>query len=290
MNVKLFNGFYFMYILLAAAAFVGLFFLLRKRTEKTQRIVIGGLFLFNLALHFLKLTFPPYSIDPNKAMSQIWFVNICAVSVLTFPFFFLGKNKFLKDFMFYLGVISGVLALLYPTEAIDKPFYALDTIRFYLTHAIIIIGPLLMIVLKLHTVSYKRIWAMPLVMLAYLLFIMVQNIIQSELGIINLRSQDFFKPNYPNPSLVWGPTDGVAVVFSIFTPKFMQTVPWGPHKGETKFWPFFWLVPGAVIYFLVIPSIIVLIINSSRNELFADVKNLFAKIVNHKNKKIEEKP
>ena len=98
--------------------------------------------------------------------------------------------------MFYLGVISGFLALLYPTEAINKSPFALDTWRFYITHSIIIIAPLLMVSLKIHTVSYKRIWSMPLIVAAYLLFIMVQNVLQSELGIINFRNDDFFKPNF----------------------------------------------------------------------------------------------
>lgn len=282
MTVQLFNWFYFMYIVLGAGIIVGLYFLLRKKSEKTKTLVIGGILIFNLVLHFLKLTFPPYSTDPDKAMSQIWFINICGISVLAFPFFFFSKNKTLKDFMFYLGVISGFLALVYPTEAIDKAPFALDTIRFYITHLIIFMAPLLMMMLKLHAVSYRRIWAMPLLVCAYLLFILVQNVLQSELGIISLRNGDFFNPNYHNPSLIWGPTDGVAVVFKIFTPSFMKTVPYGPYAGEAKYWPFFWLVPGAFVYFWTLPLISILIIKHSRVELFEDIKKTHQKIKNRR--------
>lgn len=282
MTVQLFNWFYFMYIIFAIGSFVGLYFLLRKKSEKIKTIVVGAILVFNLVLHFLKLTFPPYSTNPDLAMSQIWFINICGVSILVFPIIFFSKNKTLKDFMLYLGVISGFLALVYPTEAINKDPFALDTIRFYLAHSIIIIAPLLMVSLKLHTISYRRIWAMPLIICAYLLFIMVQNVLQSELGIINLRNGDFFNPNYHNPSLVWGPTDGVAIVFKIFTPGFMKVVPYGPYQGELKFWPFFWLVPGAFVYFWAIPFVFVLIIKNSRIELFEDIKKIIHKIKNRR--------
>lgn len=282
MTVQLFNWFYFMYIIFAIGSFVGLYFLLRKKSEKIKTIVVGAILVFNLVLHFLKLTFPPYSTNPDLAMSQIWFINICGVSILVFPIIFFSKNKTLKDFMLYLGVISGFLALVYPTEAINKDPFALDTIRFYLAHSIIIIAPLLMVSLKLHTISYRRIWAMPLIICAYLLFMMVQNVLQSELGIINLRNGDFFNPNYHNPSLVWGPTDGVAIVFKIFTPGFMKVVPYGPYQGELKFWPFFWLVPGAFVYFWAIPFVFVLIIKNSRIELFEDIKKIIHKIKNRR--------
>lgn len=274
MVVKLFNVYYFMFIILAIGSYIGLFFLLRNKNEKVKSLVVGGLLVFNIVLHFLKLTFPPYSTDPNVAMSQIWFINICGVSVLVFPFFFFSKNKTLRDFMFYLGLISGFLALLYPTEAINESPFALDTWRFYITHTILIIAPLLMITLKLHTVSYKRIWTMPFIVAAYLLFIMVQNVLQSELGIINFRNDDFFNPNYHNPTFVWGPTDPLAKFFSIFTPKFMRRVPFGPHLGQEKYWPFFWIMPGVFVYFWLLPLISNLIIKHSRVELLNDIKSI----------------
>lgn len=283
MTIELFNIWWFVYIFIAIGIFTGLFFLLRKKSEKVKKYVIGGLLIFNLALHFIKLSFHPYTTFPDIAASQIWFVNICAVSILVFPFIFFGKNKYLKDFMFYLGVLSGFLAIIMPFDTMGNKFYALDTIRFYLAHMLIIIAPLLMVTLKLHTVSYKRIWAMPLWIAVYLLFIMVQNVLQSEMGIIYFRSNDFFNPNFHNPSFVWGPNDEdgqlseLSKLFSVFTPNFMKIVPFGPYKGEPKFWPFFWLLPGAFIYFWGFPLVFNLVIPESRRELFNDVKTLVTK-------------
>lgn len=278
MILKIFNAYYFMFIVLAIGSYVGLYFLLRNKSERVKILVLGGILIFNLVLHFLKLTFPPYSTDPNKAMSQIWFINICGVSVLAFPFFFFSKNKTFRDFMFYLGTISGFLALLYPTEALNKSPFALDTLRFYITHSIIIIAPLLMVTLKLHTVSYKRIWSMPLIVAAYLLFIMVQNVLQSELGIINFRNDDFLHPNFHNPAFVWGPTDDLAKLFSVFTPEFMKKVPYGPYVEQPKYWPLFWMMPGVFVYFWFLPLGFNLVIKHSRVELFNDIGKLVKKL------------
>ena len=257
--VKLFNFWYLFFIVLLAGAIVGLYFLLRNRTDRTKKWVLGSILFFNLALHFLKLTFPPYSTNPELAMREVWFVNVCATSVLFFPFIFISKSKTAKDYMVFLGIISGFLAMLYPTEAIDKSVLTLDLWRFYICHGIIIAVPMLTVLLKLHRLDVKRIWKMPICMCAMLLFIICNQVLQSELGIIPLRNGDMLNINFRNPSLIWGPTDAVAVLFSWLTPGFMKKIPVGEFAGQEKYWPFFWMVPGIVVYFLLIPLIICLI-------------------------------
>ena len=86
--VKLFNFWYFFFILLVAGSIVGLYYLLRNKSEKTKKWVVGSLLFFNLALHFLKLLFPPYSTNPEVGLREVWFINVCATSVLFFPFIF----------------------------------------------------------------------------------------------------------------------------------------------------------------------------------------------------------
>ena len=257
--VKLFNFWYLFFIVLFAGAIVGLYFVLRKRSDRTKKLVLGSILFFNLALHFLKLTFPPYSTNPELAMSEVWFVNVCATSVLFFPFIFISKSKTAKDYMVFLGIISGFLAMLYPTEALNKSILTLDLWRFYICHGIIIAVPMLTVLLGLHKLDVKRIWKMPICMCAMLMFIICNQILQSELGIIPLRDGDMLNINFRNPSLIWGPTDDVAILFSWLTPAFMKRIPAGEYAGQEKYWPFFWMVPGIVFYFLLIPLIICLI-------------------------------
>ena len=105
--VELFNFWYIFFILLISGSIVGLYFLLKNKSEKTKKIVLGSLLFFNLGLHFLKLTFPPYSTNPEIAMREVWFVNVCATSVLFFPFIFISKSPSTRDglynFNYFLG-------------------------------------------------------------------------------------------------------------------------------------------------------------------------------------------
>ena len=280
--VQLFNIWYFLFIFIGAGTIIGLYFLLKNKSEKTKKIVLGSILFFNFALHFLKLLFPPYSTNIQHGLTNIFFVNICATSVLFFPFIFISKSDTAKDYMFYLGVISGFLALMYPTEAIGKQVLSFDLWRFYITHIIIIAVPLLMVLLKMHKLNFKRIWKIPVCVMAMLLFIICNQVLQSELGIITLRGDEIANIPYHNPSLIWGPTDDVAVLFSWLVPNFMKTVPFGPYAGTEKFWPFFWLLPGTVIYFTIIPFLLCLIfdfknIKTSFANLFNKIKNLFKK-------------
>jgi len=258
--VKLANFWYFFFIILAAAIIVGLYFIFRKRSMRAKKILIGSLLFFNLALHYLRFLFPPYAGNPAMIMENAWFINICAVSVLTFPFLFLSKSNTGKDWMFYIGVISGFLSLVYPTEALGKSVETFDLWRFYICHMIIIVAPLLMILLKVHKLNYHNVWKMPFCMMAVLLFIICNQVLQSELGIIDMRGDDILKPGcgYRNTSLIWGPTDDVSAIFTWLTPDFMKVVPTGEFAGQTKYWPFFYLVPGCFVYFLTIPFLLCL--------------------------------
>lgn len=280
--VKLFNFWYFFFIIFSAIIVVGLYFILKNKSEKTKKIVLLSILFFNLALHFLKLLFPPYSTNGDKAMHDVWFVNICATSVLLFPFLFLSKSKTAKDYMVFLGIISGFLALFYPTEAINKNVATFDLWRFYICHIIIFAVPLLTVLLKLHKLDIKRIWKMPICVSAMLLFIICNQVLQSELGIISLRNDDIFNVNFANPSLIWGPTDGVAVLFSWLTPDFMKTIPWGEYAGQPKYWPFFWLLPGVIFYFILIPLILCFILDFK--DTVASFRTIFRRVLKKKTK------
>ena len=269
------NIWYFIFILLGAGGIVGLYFLLRNKSQKTQKIVLACILFFNLALHFTKPLYAPYNTDPMHCIENLWFINLCGTSVLFFPFIYLSKSATAKDYMFYFGVISGTLSFFYPTEALGDYIFTWDLWRFYICHWIIVAVPLLMFLLKHHTLSYKRIWKMPICLCAVMLFIMVSQVLQSELGIVSLRGNDITETGYANPSLIWGPTDDVAVVFSWLTPEFMKYIPYGEFAGTPKYWPFFWIVPGAIFYGLITPFIFCLIFDFKN--IKTDFSNFFYK-------------
>ncbi len=156
-----------------------------------------------------------------------------------------SKNKHVKDYMFYIGVISGLLAVCYPIDPILKPDQSaevIDILRFYLHHNLLWYVPMLMVLLKIHTLDYRRIWSTPIIFLIVMLFIMLNQIFQSELGFIGLRGDDIHAITYINSSMIWGPDGNFSKLIDWACPDFFKTIPVGPHQGEAKYWPWFWLI------------------------------------------------
>lgn len=265
MKIEMFNGWYFLFLIISIGGFVGLYFLLKNKSEKFQKIFLFSFLIFGLALHFLKAFIPPYSTDVSRWYRDSWFINICGANILLFPFIFLSKSKKLKDYMFYVGVLSGLISIFYPMEPMVKANQAaewLDIVRFYIHHNMIWYAPLLMVLLKLHTLSYKRVIFAPICLLGVMLFIMLNQVLQSELGFVPLRGDDdkFFDITYKNSSLIWGPgNQSFAVVFTALCPKIFKTVPVGAHAGEEKYLPWFWLIVPVFVYLTPICFLISLI-------------------------------
>ena len=276
MYIAMFNGWYFFWLLVSAGAVVGLYFALRRASAVTQKAVLFGLLAAGFLMHFLKVYIPPYSVDEARMLRDSWFVNICGANIALFPFFFWSKNDKIKDYMFYIGVISGLIALFYPQEPIakvDQSAEQLDIIRFYYHHWMVLAVPLLMVLLGHHKLSYKRILTAPTGLLLLMLFIMLNQIFQSELGFIPLRDREnFFGIDYKNTSYIWGPgtNDAIGEFLAWFTPPVFKTVPVGEFAGQIKYWPWFWLITP--VYVLVTPLSFMLAMIFDHKSLYEDVK------------------
>lgn len=282
MIISMFNFWYFFWLILAACAIIGLYLLLKNCSTKVQKGVLFGLLAFGFVLHFLKVYIPPYSVDQARMYRDSWFVNICAANIALFPFMFFSKKASVKDYMFYIGVISGLIALFYPQEPIDKVDQSaeqLDIVRFYFHHWMLLAVPLLSVLLGHHRPSYKRVWVAPVGLLLLMLFIIVNQVFQAELGYIPLRtSTDFFTIGYKNTSYIWGPgtNDAIGEFFAIFTPEIFRTVPVGEFAGQVKYWPWFWMIVPTFV--LVTPLAFLVCMIFDHKSFTADIKKLKLKL------------
>ena len=280
MVIAMFNGWYFLWLLLAAGATAGLYFLLRRRKPLVQKGVLFGLLVFGLILHFLKVYIPPYSVDEARMLRDSWFVNICAGNIALFPFFFFSENKYVKDYMFYIGVISGLIALFYPQEPmakLDQLAEFWDIVRFYFHHWMLLTVPLLQVLLGHHQLSWKRVLSAPTGLLLLMLFIMLNQLFQSELGFIPLRGDDLLHINYKNTSYIWGPgeNDAIGSFLALFCPRFFKVIPAGAMAGQAKYWPWFWLICPA--YILVTPLAFGLCMIFDHKQFATDLRRLRAR-------------
>lgn len=276
MKIEFGNIYYFIPIIICIVFIAFVFYLLKNKDEKIKKVVLLCILLFNFALHFLKQLAPGYREIPFKEiLHKSTLENICAVSTVVFPFIFLfaKKNSRILDFMYFIGVLGGGLALIIPTEALDQPsIITFESIRFYICHIILISVPLLMVLLKLHKPRLSSVFIIPLFFLGYETIIFLNTLIFMKLGCYNFNSWSaFFDRDIANWSFVFGVSkgmDSVKTVFDYLTPKFLHTNYFNIPNIDEFYFPVLWLVLPIYVLFPPIYTIIIMpfIINKNKRK------------------------
>lgn len=256
-QVQLFNGYYFLYIFIAFGLTILSVKFLKNKTDRFRHWFIFGLIMINLAVHFLKVLLFPYSLV-DEVWTKVSFENICAVSVLLFPFLYFTKNKTLKDYMVMVGMASGIITFIAPLDAMSEFFngtiyigprsaFMLENIRFYLAHFLLFLVPFLMMHFKMHELSIRRAYRAPFMLLLVLLLIFINELMMTAIGWV--PKSDLFDPNKRNPSFIFGARSsftGLGLFIGLLVPSFMMLT--HPVYEFTFYIPVLWLVIPTMIY------------------------------------------
>lgn len=257
LNIEIgFNFFYLFTLILIFTSSVFLFFFASKLNPKKSHQLVLILLFTNFVLHFLKIFIPPYLNDFPANLKVITPDNICAFSAVFFPFMYLSKNKYLRDYMAYIGIASGIIVYIFPGPYVylDKNVADLasgvELIRFYLSHLLLTLGPIAMIGSRLHALHHRRAFALPLIFFAVLTYIGLNEVFLKLSGITNATWQEILSPNYRNGALVFGPMSNLDVVFGRFyflIPSFFKY--YYPGTQNLYYVPVLWLVIPVFIVF-----------------------------------------
>lgn len=274
MDVQLFNKGHLILLgttLAVMTVFLVVFFLIRKNRKLTYWL-IAGLFLAGLVVHFLRLAVPPPGRDFPYAYTYITPMGVCAFNAMAFPFIFLfTKSKTLRDYMFYIGIATGILALLTPMTAYNKPALSFDAIRFFVIHGLLCLAPLLMVLCGHHKLNWRRVWQPVFVLTGVMCIILVNEIVLFSIGIVGepYTLEGIIKNQHQsrNGAMIFGPPEDAGVYGkmltalcpSIFKIALFDVPSLGISAGDTIYWPIVWLLIPGFIYVTILCFVICLL-------------------------------
>ena len=146
MVLQVFSASHILILLITAGIIFAIYYPLRHAAEATKRNVIILLMALNILQHFFKHYIYPH-IPANGLQLDNTACNICAFLILASPFMHLCKSRSARQYIAYVGTISGAVAILVPFWFFGRDIFAADVIwefiRFYSCHALLFTTSLL---------------------------------------------------------------------------------------------------------------------------------------------------
>ncbi len=226
--------FYIFSLVLLLGSAAGIWWLLRRCSERTQRTVVFLLMLMNTLQHFFKpLIYPQYRGMGFSALETAY--NVCAVLIIASPWVFLWGGRFLKNFVFFAGTVAGLAAIAVPVWYLGMEVTDLgwDYFRFYLCHGLLFASSLMPLVLGLHKLRWREFWQVGLGFLLALCLILLNDLLFISLGLYpGTDPGDLYGSLVKmNPFMMMGPPEELLwlkELAGILTPGFfLGENPWG---------------------------------------------------------------
>ena len=279
------------HIFAMVALFVSLPFyiiLCRKLGKRFTWWFILLLYVADFALHFLALYTPYYASGGKNGWCVITFNNLCTVYVVFAPFLFLFGRKYCKDYLFFIGILSGLVAYMFPSGPTMLPeqtfadeMYIINVTRYYICHMPLVVCPLVMVDMKIHRLNYHRLWAMPFAFALAFLIIMINGIIMGPICKHPWYPQTILGPNglfdrygkvsgVSNNALVYGPPKEQDVIWSWLYPYLPRGLVVYEAYGHLQFVPVLWCLPFG--YFMVVTTMFPLCMIFDHKRVAIDIR------------------
>ena len=246
---ELFNIYHYIYLILIVFVFLYLdnYFSSLSKDKKNKYLFI--LSIFNFIIHFLKVFLYPY----KEVSTQFYYLslsNLCAVNVVLYPLILKINNKILNNYFMLFGFISGVIAILYPYELINFNAFNIESIRYFITHFILMF--ISFNLFKGMKLNYRYLF------ISYFIFFIEQ-------GIILFNDFIYFKfdiiPNidYSNGSLLYGINNKLESIKWIIDLFILDT-----FKTNEGYIYLLWQITPSLVLFLIIFIVVILFIDNRR--------------------------
>lgn len=257
-----------------------LYFIFRKSSENVKRTLVLSLMLLNVFQHLFKsLLYPQYWGSGFSSLSTAY--NMCALLILLSPVALFLRVNFVRDFVFYVGSVAGIIALIVPYWNIGDSLFDPDVIRFFICHAILFASSILTLLFGLHKASYRR---APLAAVSFFLgigVILLNDVVCLWLGIYQ-GLENYSIPEalaIANPIWTFGPPESFSFALDIaklFSPDyFVDANPTGMPL------PVLWYLIPMFIGISVLAFIVFAIVD--RKQFVKDVASLRARAMAAKN-------
>ena len=252
MIIQIGNIYYYISLVLMIVLTVGLYYLLKNKSDNVKKYTLLSLAIFNFLLHFLKLLHPTYNSNMKFGLIHISLENICAVSTVLLPFAMIMKNKLLKGYFYFVSFLGGLMAVIITTNPVGLYIFEFESIRYYTCHYILFMVPIVACLTKEYKPEIKHAIWMPFMFLLGQTIILLNEILIWKTGLLEHTLSTFLSSEYRNPAFVFGPNDSGKALSDkllIFVPEFMKTNIFGIDGVGDFYWPVLWLLVPSVLFF-----------------------------------------
>ena len=153
-----------LFIVISMLIGVGLCLLLRKKEQKTIKIVLISLWAFAVAieLFYYGYVWIGAAIDPVNKPFNIRYdlpFHSCLMFLYVFPFAIFSKNKLVRvsasNFLVVINMIIGFITLFVGCPPVGKSVFSLSGLQSMILHVIIVIVPLIMVATNCYDLQIK---------------------------------------------------------------------------------------------------------------------------------------